>query len=78
MNTGRTITNQMVINQARRKEILEILKDGPATAYKISLEMPGFCSTGTALRRLHELKAAGKVADFGDLWVRTQVVSFSK
>ncbi|MEG4287019.1 hypothetical protein QUB68_28335 [Microcoleus sp. A006_D1] len=68
MNIGRTIANHIEINQTRRNDILEILKDGPKTAYKISLEMPGFYSTGTTLCRLRELQAAGKITNFGDLW----------
>lgn len=72
MNTARAITRDiavnMAINEARRDDILEILKDGPKTAYKISLKMPGFCSTGTTICRLHELQVAGKVTSFGDLW----------
>ena len=68
MNIGRTIVNHIAINQTRRDDILEILKDGPKTAYKISLKMPGFCSTGTTICRLRELQAAGKVTNFGDLW----------
>lgn len=59
----------MIINESRRAAILEILQNGPKTAYKISLEMREFCSTGTVLRRLYELKAAKKVKDFGGLWI---------
>ncbi|MCC3405187.1 MAG: hypothetical protein JGK17_06245 [Microcoleus sp. PH2017_10_PVI_O_A] len=68
MNTGRTIANHIAINEARKKDILEILKGGPKTAHKISLKMPGFHSTGTIMCRLRELQAAGKVTNFGDLW----------
>ncbi|MCC3513871.1 MAG: hypothetical protein JGK29_34325 [Microcoleus sp. PH2017_17_BER_D_A] len=68
MNTGRSIANHIAINEIRRKDILEILKDGPKTAYKISLKMPGFYSTGTTMCRLRELQAAGKVTNFGDVW----------
>jgi len=68
MNIGRTIVHQIELNQTRRNDILEILKDGPKTAYKISLKMPVFYSTGTTLYRLRELQAAKKVANFGGLW----------
>jgi hypothetical protein len=68
MNTGRTIANHIAINKTRRNDILEILRDGPKTAYKISLKMPGFYSTGTTMCRLRELQTAGKVINFGDLW----------
>lgn len=68
MNIGRTIVHHIEINQTRRNDILEILKDGPKTAYKISLKMPAFYSTGTTLCRLRELQAAKKVTNFGDLW----------
>lgn len=69
MNIGRTITSHAIVNKDRRNDILEILKDGPKTAYKISLKMPTFYSTGTTLCRLRELQAAGKITNFGDLWV---------
>lgn len=68
MNTSRTIAHHMAVNETRRNDILEILKDGPRTAYKISLKMPGFYSTGTTMCRLRELQAAGKVTVFGDVW----------
>lgn len=68
MNTGRTIAYHIAVNETRRNDILEILKDGPKTAYKISLKMPGFYSTGTTMCRLRELQAAGKVTVFGDVW----------
>lgn len=68
MNIGRTITSHAIVNEDRRNDILEILKDGPKTAYKISLEMPGFFSTGTTLCRLRELQAAKRIKSFGDLW----------
>lgn len=68
MNRGREITGQLMIDESRRNDILEILKGGPKTAYKISLKMPGFYSTGTTLCRLRELQAAGKVKSFGDSW----------
>jgi predicted transcriptional regulator len=68
VNTGRTIANHIALNETRRNDILEILKDGPKTPYKISLKMPVFYSTGTTMRRLRELQAAGKVTNFGDLW----------
>jgi len=68
MNIGRTIVHHIGLNQTRRDDILEILKDGPKTAYKISLEMPGFFSTGTTLCRLRELQAAKRIKSFGDLW----------
>lgn len=68
MNIGRKIVHHIEINQTRRNDILEILKDSPKTAYKISLKMPGYYSTGTTLCRLRELQAAGKIANFGDLW----------
>jgi hypothetical protein len=68
MSTGRTIANHIAINETRRNDILKILRDGPKTAYKISLKMPGFYSTGTTLCRLRELQTAGKVTNFGDLW----------
>jgi len=68
MNIGRTIVHHIELNQTRRNDILEILKDGPKTAYKISLEMPGFFSTGTTLCRLRELQAAKRIKSFGDLW----------
>ena len=68
MNIGRTIVHHIELNQTRRNDILEILKDGPKTAYKISLEMPGFFSTGTTLCRLRELHAAKRIKSFGDLW----------
>ncbi|MCC3575567.1 MAG: hypothetical protein JGK30_28265 [Microcoleus sp. PH2017_40_RAT_O_B] len=68
MNTGRTIASHIAINETRRNDILEILKDGPKTAHRISLKMPGFYSTGTTMCRLRELQAAGKVTNFGDVW----------
>ena len=68
MNIGRAIVHHIAINQTRRDDILEILKDGPKTAYKISLKMPGFCSTGTVICHLRELQAAEKTTSFGDLW----------
>jgi predicted transcriptional regulator len=68
MNIGRTIVHHIAINEIRRNDILEILKDGPKTAYEISLKMPVFYSTGTTLYRLRELQAAKRVTNFGDLW----------
>ncbi|MEG4290601.1 hypothetical protein Q5692_18980 [Microcoleus sp. C2C3] len=72
MNTGRAIANHIALNKIRKNDILEILKDGPKTAYKISLEMPEVCSQSTVLCHLYELKyelkAAGRVKNFGGLW----------
>ena len=68
MNIGRTMVHHIELNQIRRNDILEILKDGPKTAYKISLKMPVFYSTGTTLYRLRQLQAAKRVTNFGDLW----------
>lgn len=68
MNIGRTITSHLIDNEDRRNDILEILRNGPKTAYKISLEMPVVYATGTTLCRLRELQAAKKIKSFGDLW----------
>jgi len=68
MNIGRTIAHHIAINEIRRNDILEILKDGPKTADRISLRMRGFYSTGTTMCRLRELQAAKSVKVSENLW----------